>query len=276
MKTRLLALVFAVCGTAGSFAASPLGTFTYDFNATNNPLWDLSGPLVLNQQMIGAAGAGIPFIVPITVDQNIKGRLASSGYANVLVDTNVINGRYRVEGKVYTASARTKVKLNVRTTGRDVISGVTNNFKSVLVYHLEIYPLTQMLSGTVRGNARFSALPNGRIDQDIVVPLQAGNDGSWVLKLNLTSTTPPGGNAAITLPNGRFLQYSARGSYSESKDQTKLTLRGFGNSDGSKLSLRLATTNAILTDLGGRVLGQKLNEPVEDTPPKPEEPGDDD
>src|SRR5688572_6271240 len=120
MKTCLLALALTLCGTVGSIAAPPLGTFIYDFNATNNPIWDLSGPLELNQEIIGAAGSGIPLSMPITVDQSIKGRLAGSGYANVLVDTNIVNARYRVEGKIYTASTNTRVKLNVRATGRDV------------------------------------------------------------------------------------------------------------------------------------------------------------
>ena len=266
----------AVAVVTGSMATPPLGTFIYDFSPTNKPLWDLSGPLELNQEIVGVAGSGIPLSVPIMVDQNIKGRLAGSGYANVLVDTNVINAKYRMSGKVYTAADKTKVKLNVRATGNDVISGVTNSFRIVLVYQLELDPLTQTLSGTVRGTAKFSALTDGRINQETTVALPVGNDGSWVLKLELNSIKPPGGNAAITLPNGRFLQYSARGSYSESRDQTRLTLRGFGNSRGSRLSLRLLSTNAILTDLGGRVLGQKLDEPAEIPPPKPEEPGDSD
>jgi len=267
MKTRLFALALAAFGTVASFAASPIGTFIYDFNATNNPLWDLSGPLEFNQQIIGAVGSGIPLSVPINVDQNIKGRLEGSGFATLLVDTNPITARYRGEGKVYTASDKTKVKLNVRATGQDVISGVTNSFKIVLVYQLEIDPLTRTLAGTVRGTAKFSQLIGGKVHEDTTVDLPEGADGSWALTLDLNSTIPPGGNASIALPNGRFLQYSARGGYSASKDETRLSLKGFGNGDNSRLTLWLTSTNAILTDLRGRVFGQKLNEPVASTPP---------
>jgi len=265
MKTRLFGLALAAFGTVAALAASPIGTFTYDFNGTNNPIWDLSGALEFNQQIIGAVGSGIPLTVPITVDQNIKGRLEGSGFTTLLVDTNPITGRYRAEGKVYTASNRTKVKLNIRLTGRDVISGVTNSFKIVLVYQLEIDALTHQLSGTVRGTAKFSELIGGNVHEDTAVELPAGSDGSWVLTLDLNSTTPPGGNASIALPNGRFLQYSARGGYSTSKDETRLSLKGFGNGDNSRLTLWLSGTNAIMTDLRGRIFGQKLNEPV--TPP---------
>jgi len=273
MKTRLFVLVLSLTGLIGSFAAPPLGTFYYDFSATNNPLWDLSGPLELNQQIIGAAGSSTALKVPITVDQSIKGRLDGSGFTTVLVDTNPVSAQYRLSGKIYTASSKTKVKLNVRATGRDVIAGVTNNFRIVLVYQLELDPLTQKLAGTVRGTAKFSALIDGRIHQETEVTLPASIDGSWVLKLDLNSSAPPGGNAEITLPNGRFLQYSVRGSHSESRDLTRLSLKGFVNSRGSKLSLLLSTTNAIITDLGGRVFGQKLGT-KQSTPPPPHGGGD--
>jgi hypothetical protein len=265
MNTRLLSLVFAVLSTASTFATPPLGTFVYEFNATNNPVWDLSGPLDLNQEIIGTAGSTIPLGVPITLDQNVKGRLAGSGFTSVLVDTNVLTARYRVQGKVYTAANKTKVRFNVRATGRDIIAGVTNSFRILLVYQLELDPATRLLSGTVRGSAKFSALLNGRVHQETELTLPASIDGSWVLTLDLNSTTPPGGNAAITLANGRFLQYFVRGSHSESRDATRVGLRGFGNGLGSKLSLRLASTNAILTDLGGRILGQKLDYPLPQT-----------
>jgi len=258
-------MALAVFGAGAAFAASPIGTFIYDFSATNSPLWDVSGPLEFNQQIIGAVGSGIPLTVPITVDQSIKGRLEGDGFTTLLVDTNPITGRYRAEGKVFTAANRTKVKLNLRATGRGVIAGVTNNFKIVLVYQLEIDPLTGQLTGTVRGTAKFSKVIGGRVHEDIALALAPGNDGSWVLTLDLNSTTPPGGNASITLPNGRFLQYSTRGVYSASKDQTRLSLNGFGNGDASKLTVWLSSTNAILTDVKGRILGQKLNEPVSNT-----------
>jgi hypothetical protein len=267
MKTRLLSLFLAVAAATGVHATPPLGSFVYDFTATNTPLWDLSGPLELNQQILAAAGTGIPLSIPVTVDQSIKGRLDGAGFTTVLVDTNAITARYRVEGKVYTAASKTKVKLNVRATGRDVIAGVTNTFKIVLVYQLELDPLTGQLTGTVRGHARFSQLLGGRVHQDLTVTLPAANDGSWTLTLNLNSTTPPGGNAAITLPNGRFLQYAVRGRHAASSDLTRYTLTGFGNSRGSQLTLRLFSTNAILTDLTGRVLGQKLRTPTPTAPP---------
>jgi hypothetical protein len=271
MKTRLLALALAAFSAVANFAASPLGTFVYDFSVTNAPVWDLSGPLELNQQIIGVAGSGIQLSVPVTMDQSIKGRLDGSGFTTLTVDTNVITGRYRVEGKVYTAASKTKVKLTVRASGRDVIAGVTNTFKIVLVYKLELDPETQQLTGTVRGTARFSQLRGGRVHQDVTVALPAGNDGSWTLTLDLNSTTPPGGNAEITLPNGRFLPYAVRGKYSSSTDSTKLTLSGFGNSRGSKLTLRVAGTNALLTELRGRVFGQKLKHPA--SPPPSPNPG---
>jgi hypothetical protein len=271
MKTRLFALLLAVFGTAHSFAEAPTGTFVYDLNPTNLPLWDLSGQLDLQQNIIGVAAQGTPLQVPVTVDQNIKGRLAGAGFTTVLVDTNALNARYRVEGKVYTAASRTKVHLTVRASGRDLIGGITNTYKIVLVYKLELDAATNVLTGTVRGYARFSQVKGGKINQEISIPLPAENDGSWMLTLALNTATPPGGNAAITLPNGRFLQYAVRGRYSSSRDTTRLSLSGFGNSKGSKLTLYLSTTNAIITDLRGRVFGQKLNTALS-TPPTPPPP----
>jgi hypothetical protein len=183
-----------------------------------------------------------------------------------------VTGQYRASGKIFTASNRTKVKLNVRITGRDVIAGVTNSFRITLVYQLELDPITARLHGTVRGTAKFSQLIGGRVHESTEIALPAGNDGSWVLQVELSSATPPGGTATITLPNGRFLQYSARGSHSESRDRTKLVLRGFGSSQSTRLTLHLWTTNALLTDITGRIMGQKLNEPVRPAPPKQGDP----
>lgn len=266
MKTRLIALTLALATALSTFAGAPTGTFTYDLGVSNTPLWDLSGPLTLQQQIIGVAGQGIVLAVPVTLDQNNKGRVAGAGFTTITVDTNAVTARYTAEGKLFTAGNRTKLKLNVRATGRDVIAGVTNTFKIVLVYQLEVDAATNILTGAVHGTAKFSTLRGGKIDQDVVVPLPEDNDGRWTLTLNLTSATPPGGNAAITLPNGRFLQYAVRGSYKSSTDTTVLSLSGFGTSVGSKFSVRLLSTNAIITDLRGRALGQKLSTATQQTP----------
>jgi hypothetical protein len=259
MKTRLLALALSAFTLANARADAPVGSFEYDLNSTNAPLWDLSGPLEFNQEIIAAAGAGVPMSLPLTVDQNIRGRIDGAGIAGITVGTNIVSARYRVDGKIYTASNRTKVKLNVRATGRDVISGVTNNFRILVVYQLIVNNTNRQLVGTARGTAKFSQLVDGRVRQVTAVQLPDGNDGSWVLKLDLNSAQPPGGNASITLPNGRFLQYAARGRYSASRDSTRMLLDGFGNAEGTKLYVNLGTTNAILTSLTGRVFGQKLN-----------------
>jgi len=261
MNLKRFFLMFAAAGWIAltALATPPTGSFTAQFSTNDAPLWDLSGPLLLEQTVVGTAGVEIPVTLTVLVDQDNRGRLRGAGANTVTIGGDLVTGEYRITGRIWTSGGVVRVKLNLQLTGEGQIGGELTSFRISAAHHFELDPDTLQLVGDVNGSARFSKLLNGPIRGDSVSPLAAGNDGSWALNLEIVPHLPLGGSAAATLVNGRTFLFDLKGSHSDSSDTSKIKLKGVGAARKLRLDLRTTGADLQLNELKGKALGQNLD-----------------
>src|SRR6266481_218766 len=115
-------------------ASPPSGTYTYQFDVTNVPLWDVSGTYHLSPDING----DVPVNFDITVLQDNKGKLYGSGPVTVDIDTQIVPGNYTVKGKIFSSAGVTRATATVKVTGTGVISGVNRPYSLTETYNLEV------------------------------------------------------------------------------------------------------------------------------------------
>jgi hypothetical protein len=91
----------------------------------------------------------------------------------------------------------------------------------------------------------------------LVVPEQS--DGSWTLNLELVPTgTKLSGTGSILFSNGETFEFEVTGSYSPSKQASKILLLGSGAAKGARLVLTRLEPEGRIVSMRGSVGGQRL------------------
>jgi len=245
-------------------ADAPSGEFSFDFNATNTPLIDVSGNFDTTQSIIGAGGTTTPLVYSLNLTNDPSGRIHGTGAVIIQIGDDFVVGTYVATGSASGGGVRpTRVSLIVRLTGEGPIAGTETSFTIAIRYSLTLNVDDGELQGTARGFARFSHLGSGLIREDFAaVPLPGGIDGSWSVTLRVVPLLKLAGTGTISLPNGRNLQGMISGSYSSGSGIARIRLTGVGGDRGFSVTFTTSSSDAgpQLETVRGRVLGQTLLE----------------
>ena len=263
LKRRALGFVFLVLFTGLCSAEAPSGFVEFDFSAADAPVWDIGGDISISQDMVGSSGAPVPLVFGFTLTEDEQGKLSASGPGFVQVGNDFPVGTYSVKGKISGGGSSTKISLNVKVSGNDVIAGVQTPFNISVKYNLEVNAETHTADGTARGSASFGKLSGGKIKTDVSVPLPGDPNGAWALQMTIVPLNKLGGSAVIFIPaNNRSLQANLSGSYSSHSDSSKVKVSGFGASRGNNANVTFTTSDgsSSLISLKGKVLGQTVRE----------------
>ncbi len=255
--------IFALV-TRLSWAQAPSGQFTFDFDATNTPLIDLSGNFDTSQDIVGAGGTTTALVFSLNITNDPSGRIRGAGVALVQVGSDFVVARYLATGNVSGGGLRpTHVSLTVRLAGEGPIAGQETTFTIALRYSLTLNVEDGLLRGTVRGAAHLGTLGSGVIHEDFAtVPLPNGIDGSWSATLTVIPLAKLGGTGYISLPSGRTLQGIISGTYSTATGISKIRLTGVGGDKGFSVTFTTTSGEAglQLETVRGRIFGQTMLE----------------
>ena len=261
MSTRFHSsvLVAVMLNAAVGFADAPSGSFEYNFTTNSVPLWDLTGAYELEQEISGTAGQTIPLKFIVVVEHSAKGRLVGEGSTTGMVGDSPVTGDFRVVGRVHSsADGLVRVKMVARFNGHGMVEGVNTSFRVKVRHHFELDGNNRRLVGNAHGAAKFSDLTNGPIQGESETELPDGNDGSWMLGLEIVPVGNLGGTAEIGLVTDRSLLFGLKGNHADGSDTSRLKLSGYGTTKGLNLKLRTAGSAAVIQELKGKALGQKL------------------
>ena len=246
---------------AGAQAPSGLVDFTFDTSSAR--VFDLSGSLVIEQQMIGAGDQETPLSFGVDVIQDSNGKLTGSGMTIVNVGNDFIAASYTVKGKVSGGGNNVnRASFTIKLTGQDTVAGVPDTkFSISLEYKLEA-DSAGILFGSARGNANFKGLSSAKINSNVDIALAVGMDGTWSVQMNILALKKLGGSAIITLANQRALPTHLSGSYSSSSATAKVKLSGFDASKGTSVNLNFISSEegSEVVKLRGKILGQTVRE----------------
>jgi len=256
-----------------SFAQVPSGAVTFAFTAAEAPVYDLSGPYQLQATILGAGDIPLLITFGISMTQDVRGRLSGSDSTTMQIgDNDFVAGTYTVSGKVQRSGDETRVQLQVRLEGDDVIAGTQSHFSVKLNYTLMVEDLS--LVGKVRGSVNLGKLGSAGVSEEASLPLPDGVDGAWVVNMQLlplmnitgTGTIVIDANTPIDLPPGfphdRQLTADVRGRFSRNSATTTLNVAGTGTSTGNKLELKVVETQEGIfevTQARGVLLGQRVD-----------------
>ncbi len=240
----------------GTTAGQSLPSGPVSFSITNPaaPVYDLTGSYQFDQEVTAAGGRTVKVGLAFSVAQDAAGRLHGSGVTNVLVDNEPVAASYRVSGRVTGGGNKAaRAMLSIRWQAQD--PAATNGpFTISVQYNLEVR--AGLLNGQTRGRASFFRLGSGSIKTPIAgVPLPAGADGTWRVRMNIQW---PGGTGSIILPNGRSLQTGLTDSFSARSGLARIKHAGTGGDRGTTLSVIFSPASGALDSLSGRVLGQTV------------------
>lgn len=242
MKTRFFSVLsFAWLGLCA--AEVPQGDYTYDFNRDN------SGPLLWN--LVGDYSSdGVSF----TIDD-------WSGYGDLWWGNDWL-------GYVTGSSRGTRARIWFSETSWDGEPYAFGSVRHRTDHYLSLKVDTNnlVLYGTdyrreeERGFYPFFSWVDYHSDP-VEFPLEAGNDGSWSLALNINADGYfLHGEATLTFANGKEARFSLRGRYSPGTDRSKLLLIGIGADRGSSLQITLEGSDGqSISLMRGRVAGQSVS-----------------
>jgi hypothetical protein len=263
-KRRISFLTGLLLSTCLAGAQVPSGLVDFSFDTPTARVFDLSGSLAIEQQMIGAGDQETPLSFPVDVTQDSNGKLSGSGVTVVNVGNDFVAGNYKIKGKVSGGgNSVNRASFTVKLTGQDTIAGVPNTkFSISLEYKLEADSEEGALFGSARGSANFSGFSSANIHSDIAIGLAPGMDGTWSVEMNILALKKLGGSAVITLSNQRALQTRLSGSYSTHTAVAKIKLKGFDASKGTSANLDFISSEEgiELQKLRGKILGQSVRD----------------
>ncbi len=240
---------------------APSGLVSFAFNKSTVPVWDLTGDYQFDQSIQAVGDTTVDLSFGISITNDVQGRLRGSGVAFVAVGNDLVAGNYTASGRVSGGGQATRVTLQLRLTGDDVIGGVQTRFSISVKYDLTVNPQGLSLVGRARGNSSFAKLGSGPIhDDDISVSLPAGADGSWTAQMNIVPLNRLGGSGSIVLSNSRTLPTSLSGSFSTSTALAKVKLAGINEGRGTQLNLDFFTGASQPEAVNGKILGQTVRE----------------
>jgi hypothetical protein len=264
IKSRFFFVAVLLSFVSFCIADAPSGIVSFSFDNTQAPVWDLSGGLQIEQQMLGAGDVEVPVVYSVEITHDAKGKLSGSGFTILNVGTSFVAAEYNVTGKTSGGGSKAnRAVFTVRLSGDDVIAGVQTKFNMTIRYDLEADAGALSLVGTARGNAKFSELSSGRIESDVTLALAPGMDGSWTVNMDIVPLKKLGGSASIILSNGRVLPAQLSGSYSSSSGVSKVKLTGVNEGKGTSVNLKFFNSEEegiALDSMNGKILGQGVQQ----------------
>ena len=245
----------AAAATTPAVLAAPSGPVNFSFTNSAVAVYDLTGSYQFDHVVALAGGKTINVSLGLSVQQDALGGLRGSGTTNLQVGNELVGAAYQATGSVTGGGGKpTRAALSVRWVSQTNAIGTNGPFTITVLYNLAVDP--GALSGTAQGLAKFTKLGSGSIKSSLTgVPLPAGADGSWTVRMNVQ---PGGGTGAIVLPNGRSFQASLAGSYSARTGLGGIRLAGTGSDRGNALSINYFPATNALDSLSGKVLGQTV------------------
>jgi hypothetical protein len=245
-------------------AQAPSGIVSFDFDNTTSPVWDLSGTLIFQQTMIGAASQESPLAFGVEVTQDARGQLTGSGATLVTVGNNdSVAAQYTVRGKVSGGGGRTvRASIDVFLIGEDIVAGINTPFKIKVHYNLEASTEDLAFVGRASGNAVFRELSSARIRSEVSVAAPGSLDGSWTAQMNIIPLRKLGGSGSIILSSGRVLPTHLSGSYSGSSAIANVKLVGVDEGAGVSANVKfISSEDGIeLQSIKGKILGQTVRQ----------------
>ena len=244
------------------------GSYTNQMGALV-PLWDITGSYSNTVDI---------FTFDCTMIQAVSGKITGAGTFTVAgtydgADFNISNGILAASGSVSGPSTAPKVSLTYSGLGTGTLNGSVpvTKFKQTAKFTGEIEG-TQAIGNVsvsvsvtyIDEKGKSKSKSHSMTYKDISIPLPTNAIGtSCTLTLNLT---PDGakkyhpGTATVLTSAGDTADFTTAGTYSTTKDTSKIQLAGTGTSKGSSLTLGISTSGANLTveTLSGKVFGQSL------------------
>ncbi|WP_136063213.1 hypothetical protein [Pontiella sulfatireligans] len=260
--------LMALLGMLGAFGFSESAGAESYTNTLPVGIWDLSG--TYSQKLNGLD-------VGYTVEQDGKGKITGTGYAEADIDGVSIVLNFAVKGKIKSKNGVYAIAQKISAKATAEVNGKKTKFKATYQIKAEINTGTGMLSGTMK----VSALGE-KISVSFLEPLADENmDGTSVLITTLSRTTGKVvGDALLTLSNGRIIYGDVKGK--DGKNGLKVKAKGEKTNVGSKgMALQLIFGDSgELKSVKGKVSGQKAawsgsvsqNPDPGTTPSGPEEP----
>src|SRR5690348_15190315 len=122
LKNRCWLVVACLLWAKTCFAQAPSGGYEFDFDATFDPIINMSGTFQSQQSIIGAGGTETTLTVSLDVTNFVNGAVKGSGFAFIVVgdpDTgDVLPGAYLASGRVSGGGgAPTRVVLSIQMNG---------------------------------------------------------------------------------------------------------------------------------------------------------------
>jgi hypothetical protein len=223
----------------------------------NLSIWDFSGDYD-NQSIPDGT-------ISFTLIQDAKGKLTGSGnfdYDSDETDISVDDIPVVLKGHVKTSNNIVKIKLLVKGEKRDVdIDGEYYNLKVEDNISLELDADNGTMVGTAKGKICAKGLGCDKGLSNIEIDLLAGMTGEAALEIDVAANKKGKklkGDAVLTLSNDVEYALSAKGNYSSKKNETKVSLKGFGGSQGIKLNVNFNEETDNCTKIMGKALGQKI------------------
>jgi hypothetical protein len=244
-------------------AQAPSGIVSFDFDNTTSPVWDLSGTLIFQQTLIGAASQESPLAFGVEVTQDARGQLTGTGATLVTVADSSVGAQYTVRGKVSGGGGRTvRASIDVFLIGEDIVAGINTPFKIKVHYNLEASTEDLAFIGRASGNAVFRALSSARIRSNVSVAAPGSMDGSWTAQMNIIPLRKLGGSGSIILSSGRVLPTHLSGSYSGSSAIANVKLVGVDEGAGVSANVKfISSEDGIeLQSIKGKILGQTVRQ----------------
>jgi len=262
-KNRCWWIVVCVLCAKACFAQAPSGDFDFSFDASFDPIINMSGTFQSDQSIIGAGGTETPLTISVDITNAVTGGLKGAGFGIVQVGNDVLGASYTANGRVSGGGgAPTRVVLSVKLTGTGTVSGVQGvAFTITLRYNLVFNSETATLDGTCRGGVSFQKIGSGSVRSDISVAVPSGSDGTWRLHLSILPLNPIGGTGQIITSEGRTVPGIVHGSFQPGLGRTVINLTGTQEGVGMAAHLILLNgeTGVELQRATGHVLGQRIN-----------------
>ncbi len=263
----LLSLHLAQAQSAGHVVAN--------YDSSNYPLWNLSGGYVFDTPLQGGGSEPVPLSYSLLVDHQARGPLQGQGTIMVRIGNEVAAGSYTLRGTVSGNGQLTRVNFTINIRGKGWLSGANRDFRISANYRLEVEPDEFALVGRVSGTSRIAGFGSAKQrDDDVVIPLPNGVDGSWYLAMDFVPFKSFSGTGAIVTsayvspenpvgwPTERVMQATVKGSYNAKRDVTTARLTTTRENKGASLSISYPGGEDYnireVATIRGKVLGQTI------------------
>jgi hypothetical protein len=243
-------------------AAPPSGTVTITVDTPSAAIYDLNGGFTISQSGTSHTGAANDFSVGLPLTQDGAGRLHGKGTTILNVGSDAVAADFTASGHIFGGGGSpTRVVLQVRLHGNDVIAGVSTPFLAHFNYSLVVSNDSGTLEGRVRGNFSAPKLGNQSFNSPVSIPLP-NPSGAWTLQANIAALSRLAGTGSVILSTGRTLPGKISGSYSAIFDQARIHFTGVNEGRGTSFTMSFVTTDTTgtMNRVRGTASGQRLHE----------------